>query len=157
MANEVTCRFCGKKLKKEYAYAVKRGKVNRYYCSFEHSIAKSPRDIFYELAFEIFGRTTNTVFYKEMDEIAKVHTFEKMTAYLKENSQFLSNTMRKEFKNEYNRCRYFSAILKNNLGDFSIPKPEIKKEVEVEVYENKYKPKQKSRKGMNSLMDELLD
>ena len=155
----VKCRFCSRQIEKDIAYAVKHGKVNYYYCNYEHSIAKSPRDIFYDKAMDVFGRTTNTVFYKEFDEIAKVHGFEKMTAYLEENKGYLEKVMAKDFFNEFGRCRYFSAIFKNNLADYIMKKPEpvkVVSNVDIDFTGSKYKKKEE-KKGMDSLLDELLD
>lgn len=155
---KVKCAYCGKMLKKEDAYAVRHGKVNKYYCNFEHSIAKKPSKLFYEKASNIIGQVTNTAFYKEMNEIAKVHGFEKMSAYLDENEEDIRKYMSKDFNSTYAMIRYFAAILKNNLDDFTSKKAESiqHKEVEVEMYDGKYKPK-KERVGMDDILKGLLN
>lgn len=155
---KVKCRFCGKQIDRDAAYKVKHGKSNYYYCSLEHSIARKPCDIFYSEVFRIIGETTHTVFFKEMNEISKVHGFEKMTAYLKDNEQEIEKYMNKEFSSEYARIKYFSAILRNNLGDYQMKQHEtvVHKDIAVEMYETKYKPK-KERVGMDNLLDGLLD
>jgi len=155
---KVKCAYCGKRLKKEDAYIVRHGKVNRYYCNAEHSVAKKPSQLFYEKAFEILGKTTNTVLYKEMNEIAAVHGFEKMLAYITENQADIDKYMSKTFSSTYAKIKYFGAILRNNLDDWQPKKtePVVHKDVDVEIYETKYKPK-KERKGMDELLEGLID
>lgn len=156
---KVKCQYCGKEIDKKEAYAVKKGKRNKYYCNFEHSIAKKPRDIFYEKSFEVFGKTTNTIFFKEFDEIAKIHGFEKMSSYIDENKESLAYFMNKDFSSEYARIRYFATIFKNNLGDYEVkkPKPIIKKEASVDMTVNSIKYKKRNvRKGINDVLDELI-
>lgn len=152
----VKCRYCNKIIDRDLAFKVKKGKSNWYYCSAEHANTKPPRDLMYEQLNKIFGKiVTNTVLYKEFDGLANVYGYDKLNAYINENYEYLCTVMRKEFANDYNRIRYLSAIFKNNVGDFELPKPEIKKEVEVTVYEHKYKPK-KQRRGLNDLMNDII-
>ena len=152
------CAFCGKELKKKEAYVVNAGKINKYYCNYEHSIAVKPRDRMYDLINEIFGyKVLNTVLFKECDEVGKVQTYEKVVSYLQENKQYLEQVMTREFANEYNKIRYFSAILKNSLVDYQMPKKEVEKEVEIEMYEPVKKVYKSQRKGLDELMEDLLD
>lgn len=157
--SKVKCRFCGKQINKDVAYKVKHGRSNWYYCNEEHSKAKTPKDKFFDIAYSIFGKTTNTIFFKEMEEISKVHGYEKMKSYLENNATYLSSVMQKKFNSEYGRCRYFSAILKNNLGDYVVKEPEVIKRVEIEIYEPTKKKaiKREKRKGMEEIMKGLLD
>lgn len=155
----VTCHYCKKKINKNIAFAMPCGKKTRYYCK-EHIGKVPPKEEMYNLVYEIFGRKVlNTILYKELDEIASVHTYEKMTAYMEENRAYLEQMMSKTFSTEYAQIRYFSAILKNSLTDFVVrqPEPIIKKEIEVDfdMSANKYKAK-KQRKGMDNLLDDLL-
>lgn len=156
---KVKCQYCGKEIDKKESYAVKKGKRNKYYCNFEHSIAKKPRDIFYDKAFEVFGKTTNTIFFKEFDEIAKTHGFEKMSYYIEDNKDSLNYFINKDFSSEYARIRYFAAIFKNNLGDYKIKKqePVIKKEshIDMDIHSTRHKKKD-VRKGIDDILDELL-
>lgn len=156
---KVTCHYCKKKIDKKIAVGIKEGKRTKNYCP-EHVGMKSPKDQMYDLVFEIFGRKVlNTVIYKELDEIASVHTYEKMISYMEENKSYLEQMVHKGFSSEFAQIRYFSAILKNSLTDFTAKKPEpiVKKEVEIEVdiSANRYKSKKK-RTGMNDLLKELL-
>lgn len=157
MGRKVTCGYCHKKIDINDAYVVKKGKRNKYYCNEEHSILIPPRDIFYMKAFEVFGQTTNTAFYKEFEEIARVHGWEKMIAFLDENKDYLEHVVRKDFASEFAKIRYFAAVFKNCLHDFRMKKPEVKKEinVDIDISVNKYKKKEE-RKGMNDLLNDLL-
>lgn len=157
MGRKVVCAYCHKKIDINDAYVVKKGKRNKYYCNEEHSILTPPRDIFYMKALEVFGQTTNTAFYKEFEEIARVHGWEKMIAFLDENKGYLERVMNREWQSEYSAIRYFAAIFKNSLHDFKMKKPEVKKEinVDIDISVNKYKKKEE-RKGMNNLLNDLL-
>ena len=158
---KVTCRACGKKIDKKIAVAVPRGKTTWNYCP-AHVGMKSPKDQMYDLVFEIFGRTvTHTVLFKELDAIAKIYTYEKITAYLEENKEYLEDVIYgKSYSSEFAQIRYFSAIIKNSIHEFEIKdfKPVIKKEVEIEmdISTSKYKNKKK-RTGMDSLLEDLLN
>ena len=155
---KVKCAACGEAIDKKIAMGIPAGKRTKYYCP-EHVGMKSPKEEMYDMVFEIFGRKVlNTVLYKELDEIAKVHTYQKMTEYMKENKEYLEKCIYKEFVNEYAQIRYFAAILKNSLTDFVVKKPEviIQKDIDfcMDVPVNNYKAKKK-RKGMDSLLDDL--
>lgn len=158
---KVTCRYCGEKIDKKIAVGVPSGKTTKYYCP-EHVGMKSPKEQMYDLVFEIFGRKVlNTILYKELDEIAKAYTYEKITAYLKENKSYLEDLVYgRSYTSEYAQIRYFSAVIKNSIHNFEIKNFEsvIKKEVEIEVETsvNKYKSKKK-RVGLNDLLGGLLD
>ena len=154
---KVHCAYCGKEIVRDEAYAVKTGKRNKYFCSYEHSIAKTPKQEFYKIAVEIFGRVSNSVFFGDMDKLAEVHGYEKMTVYLRENRDMIERYLNKDFSNIYAKIKYFRAILANNLDDFKIPEPkvEIKRETNVEFYESKFKSKE-VKKGMDDLLNDLL-
>lgn len=156
---KVKCRFCGKQIDKDTAFKVKHGRSNWYYCDENHSKAKTSKEKFFDVAYDVFGKTTNTIFFKEMDEISNVHGYKKMKSYLEDNFQYLKGVMQKDFSSEYGKCRYFSAILKNNLGDYEYQEPEVIKKVEVEIYNpaKKQVVKKTRRKGMDEIMKGLLD
>lgn len=151
---EVKCRFCGNKIDKKIAFKVKHGKTNWYYCSEEHATQLSEKDRVVGLVFEIIGPTTNTMFYKELNEISKVHSLKKMISYLESEKSNLEFYMNKEFVSEFAKIRYFFAILRNKLGDYEEPKEIIKKEIEVEVFENTKMVKESS--GLDSLLDMII-
>lgn len=156
---KVTCKCCSEKIDKKIAIGVPHGKTTWYYCP-EHVGQKSPKEKMYDLIYEIFGRKVlHTVLYKEMDEIASVHTYDKITSFMEENKTLLEQLMYRSYSSEFAQIRYFSSVLKNGLHDFKMrqPEPVIKKEIEVDfdMSTNKYKAK-KQRKGIDSLLDDLL-
>lgn len=157
--SKVTCRYCKKKIDKESAICIKHGKVNWYYCNEQHANAKTPRDKMYDEIYLILGKKiTNCILFKEFDEIAKVHSYEKILAYIKENYQYLCMVMSKEFSTEYAEIRYLAAIFKNNLGDFKIPEEAIKKQVsnDLNIGTEKFK-KKKRRRNMSEIEEELFE
>ena len=138
MGYKAKCKYCGKSIDTNNAYKIVVGKTNRYYCNEEeyNIIHKSQqiKDNTYNLIYEIFGRNiTNTILYKEMNELSDIYTYAKIGAYLSENREYLSNIIQnKSFQSEYAQIRYFTAILKNNLTDFKYEKKE-KINIEVEI------------------------
>lgn len=157
---KVKCAYCGKQLNQKDAYAVKHGKRNKYYCSKEHSMKKTPKELFYDELLKILP-STNTIIYKEMLEISKVHGYEKMLTYLQENEDYLINIMNtKNFYNDYGKCKYIIAVLRNQLGDFQLKQPAhvIKKEVnfDMDMTVNNYKRKEQ-RKGMDDILADLME
>lgn len=154
--SKVKCRYCGKEINKETSYAVKHGKRNWYYCSFEHSNLTNDEQSFYREVRQIIN-TTHTVFYKEMKEIANVHGYKKMLSYIREEKRVIEQYMQKNFTCEYAKVRYFSAILKNNLADYSIP---VEHEEQIVTQENDIidttKFKAEEIVGLDSLLDGLI-
>lgn len=148
MGYKAKCKYCGKSIDTNNAYKIVIGKINRYYCNEEeYNIvykAQQIKDDTYNLIYEIFGRKiTNTILYKEINELALVYSFEKIEVYLSKNKEYLSNIMQnKTFQNEYAQIRYFSAILKNSLTDFKYEKNEkINKNIEIDMPSYKFKRK----------------
>lgn len=113
----------------------------------------------YSLVCEILGRKEiiNTILWKERAIWNRVATDEVISKYLEENKKYLTDMIARLDNIEYNRIRYLSAILKNNLGDFKPKAREIKKIIPVvqeEHYETKFKNKKK-RKGFEDLEEEF--
>lgn len=148
MGYKAKCKYCGKSIDTKNAYKVVIGKTNRYFCNEEeynitHKVQKIKDDTF-ALIYRIFGRKiTNTILFKEINELSKIYSFEKINAYLTENKRYLSNTLQnKSFQSEYAQIRYFTAILKNSLMDFKHEKKEkINKEIEIDMPSCKFKRK----------------
>lgn len=152
---KVKCKYCGREIDKKNAFIVPvSAKRNNYYCCEEHSKLLSDRDLFYKKAMDIFGQTTNTVFYTEFDGISKVHSWYKMKSYLEDNEDYLRLVLSKIDGNEYGRIRYFSAILKNNLGDY---KPQRKKVEAVQKTEGDLHEVSFTQKNNNKGLDDLLN
>lgn len=159
----VKCRACGNQIEKNEAYKVSKNKVNYYYCNKEEYMniynQKQIKDNVYNEINDIFGyKITNTALYKEINEIHQIYTYEQIISYLKANHQYLSDVLNKEFKSEFAKIRYFSAILRNSLKDFIIEenKKEIRKEINIEITQNNYKPKTR-RKSMTDFEDEVTE
>lgn len=156
---KVKCVCCGEQIDKKTAIAITDGKRNKYYCP-EHVGQKSPREKMYDLINDIFGyKVLHTVLFKEFDEIGKIHSFEKVILYIEENKDYLYDVMRKYFNSEYAKIRYFAAIFKNGLVDFVIKEQEtvVKKDIKVEIVETKKHKVKKQHKGMDDLLEGLLD
>lgn len=154
----VTCRNCGAQIDKMMAYKVVAGKISHYYCTeAEYKAAqdkinqnKAIKNAVYETVNEIFNRKViNTAIFKEMSAIAETHGYGLLGDYLRENKQFLCQQLNKSFNSEYAQIRYFSAIVKNNIGDFKAQRKNLNnivKPSEFEMIETNYTARQ-PRKG----------
>lgn len=67
--------------------------------------------------------------------------YKRISYFLEDNMARIERDMRKQFRTEYAKVRYFSAIIKNGIANYIMPKPEIAKDIGNEFYEMKYKPK----------------
>ena len=155
---KVKCKYCGKEIDKKNAFIVPvSAKRNNYYCCEEHSKLLSDRDLFYKKAMDIFGQTTNTVFYTEFDGISKVHSWYKMKSYLEDNEDYLRYVLSKIDGSEYGRIRYFSAVLKNTLGDYKPQrkKVEIPQKIEGDLHEVSF-TKKNNNKGLDDLLNDIV-
>ena len=128
------CRICGKELDTKISYKVidKNGK-NRYFCSQSEyeteearkKKAKEDKDKVYQLICDLFGyEIQNTQLFAEWNLWNKLKSNEIIYKYLVENKEYLQQICNKPFDSEYQRIRYFSAVLKNSLRDFK-PKVEV--------------------------------
>lgn len=155
MPRKVKCRFCGKQIDLNQAFKVKHGKTNWYYCSYEHSIMKSDRELFYQEAYDVLGQITNSLFFKEMETISQIYGYKKMKMYLIDNKDKFNVFNYKHFNSQFAKIKYFSAILKNNLGDYTLPKETIKRRASTEIYDTKNKEINLNI-GFDTLLDEIL-
>ena len=150
------CKYCGKWLDTKESIKVTDDGKNRYYCNawcctkhseelIEKAKINAEYDEIYELTKQIFGYefTGYSLLKREINTWEKVGTREKIITYLKENKDWLSNTMRKSFASDYNRVRYYSTIIAGKLHDYKPKVIEVvpPKVVVEEHYETKYKPK----------------
>jgi Fe-S oxidoreductase len=126
----VTCKMCKSKIDKQTAYKVLIKNKNNYYCNkneYENMVFENEsRFKVIDLSFEIIGTTTNTSLMKELSDIAKVHTYNKILKYMEANIHDLNKFMGKGFDSEYGKIKYFVTIIKNQIGDFN-----SKKETEI--------------------------
>jgi hypothetical protein len=155
----VKCKGCTNKIDRDTAYKVVVKGKNTYYCNVGEyetiNTEKENKNRVIDLAFELIGQTTNTALFKELTEIAKVHTYTKLLKFMEENMIDLDVAVsRNDFVHEYAKIRYFAAIIKNQIGDF-------KEKVETEntevhdfdyVEEVKYTPTKK--KSFADFIDE---
>lgn len=164
---KVKCKICGKQIERDSAYKIsklgKNGKnINSYYCTQteynEYKNNVDSKDKVYMLINDIFGyKITNTAIYKEINEIAKSQSYEKIFKYINDKKDYLSNTINgKTFSSEYGKIRYFSTIIKNSITDWVEvnDKPEVKIETEIVEFKHKYKQKKK-RRSMTEIEEDI--
>jgi hypothetical protein len=154
----VKCKGCNLKIDRDTAYKVVVKNKNTYYCNVEEyetiNIERESKNKVIDLSFEIIGQTTNTALFKELTEIAKVHTYTKMIKFMEENMIDLDAAISgNTFVHEYAKIRYFTAIIKNQIGDFKekIENTEVHDYVDV-LEEVKYTPTKK--KSFADFIDE---
>ena len=81
---------------------------------------KAKRDAVYDELCDIFGyEVQNTVLFTECILWNKLADDEKILAYLKEHKDYIKGATARASGTEYAKIRYMSAILKNNLKDYS--------------------------------------
>ncbi|MNG19036.1 hypothetical protein D3C84_1031550 [compost metagenome] len=108
-----------------------------------------------DFSFEVLGETTNTSLMKDLSNIAKIHTYKKMINYLESDVENIVNALNKHFDTEYGKIRYFTAIIKNSIGEFREKIEDTEEEIIVGldiVEEVKYTPTKK--KSFSDLIDE---
>jgi len=126
----VKCKICKNKVDRNEAYkAVVKGK-NNYYCSIEEYVnwneVNESRMRVIDLSFEIVGETTNTSLMKDLANIAKVHGYVKIKNYMEDNYDHIIESLERiNFETEYNKIRYFTAIIKNSIGDYKEKQEEV--------------------------------
>ena len=138
---QVTCQICKSKIERDAAYKRVVGKTNKYYCSASEYEAEEARkkkvtenkDKVYNLICDLFGyEIVNTQFFAEWTLWNKLKSNEIIYKYLRENEDLLQQICDRSFDTEYQKIRYFSAVLKNSLRDFK-PKVEVKVEEKPKV------------------------
>lgn len=150
------CKYCGKWLDTKESIKVTGDSKNRYYCNawcctkhseelIEKAKINAEYDEIYDITREIFGYEFQSIglLRKEITAWEKVGTRQKIISYLKENKDWLSGVMSKEFASDFNRVRYYSVIVAGKLHDFKPKTVETAppKIVAEEHYETKYKAK----------------
>lgn len=158
----VKCKICSQKVDRDDAYKVEVNGKNNYYCSeneYKNLIQqKQDKDNVYTEINDIFGRKiTNTAIFKEITEISKIYTYERILAYLKFNNTYLGSVMTKDFSSEYAQIRYFSAILKNSLSDFKIESNLYDKEIVIDIPKDNFKQRKQKKTLADFEMEEGED
>ena len=164
---QVTCQICKKKIEKETAYKRVVGKANKYYCSEQEwqteedkkKKALEAKDKVYNLICDMFGyEIINTQFFAEWALWNKLKSNEDIYKYLRENEDRLQEICDRSFNSEYQRIRYFSAVLKNSLRDFK-PRVEIKEVPKIVIEEVMYDATPSNtrnrRRGLADLEDDI--
>ena len=147
------CQVCGKKIDIKSAFKItNKSGQNKYFCSEEEWQSeenrkkkyKEDKDRVYYLISDMFGyEIQNTQLYEEWRCWNRLQSNENIYKYIRENETHLQQVCDRSYENEYQRIRYFSAILKNSLRDFK-PKIEVEEKPKIVVeehYETKYKAK----------------
>lgn len=157
----VTCQICKSKIERDTAYKRVIGKANKYYCSiteYENDLAqkqktKEDKNKVYYLICDMFGyEIQNTKFFDEWAQWNKLKSNEDIYKYLRENETYLQQICDRSFDTEYQRIRYFSAVLKNSLRDFK-PKVEEQPKPKIVVEETIYEAPTHSVNRRRSLAD----
>lgn len=159
------CKYDKKQLDTKTAFKVVIKEKNTYWCSeecYNHYLADKERqdkinaeyDEIYELTKQIFGYefTGYSLLKREINTWEKVGTRTKIISYLKENKDWLSNVMSKEFASDFNRVRYYSVIVAGKLHDYK-PKAIAAEKPKVVVDETIYEAPTKSLNKRRSLVD----
>ena len=122
---------------------------------------KEAKDKVYYLICDIIGRKeiVNTMLWKEWKIWNKVANNECIGQYLEENKSVLIGIISRLKNDELQRIMYFSAILKNNLGDLKPIKtyiPTEKPNIQVdEVFYEPIQTKNNKRRSLEDLEDEF--
>lgn len=155
------CRICGTPHDTKDAYKIVVNTKNQYYCSqeeYEKDLARKKKaaedkDKVYNLICDMFGyEIQNTQFFAEWTSWNKLKSNEIIYKYLRENEDYLQQMCDRVFDSEYQKIRYFSAILKNNLRDF-VPKVEMVEQPKVVVEETIYEAPTHTLNKRRSLED----
>lgn len=150
------CKYDKRQIDTKTAFKVVIKDKNTYWCSEEcynkYLVDKEKQDKInaeydeiFELTKQIFGYefTGYSLLKREVNTWEKVGTRAKIIAYLRENKEWLSDVMSKEFASDFNRVRYYSVIVAGKLHDFKpkVQVVEVPRVVVEEHYETKYKTK----------------
>lgn len=150
---KVKCRICGQYIDKDKAYRVEKYNKNMYYCSEEEYLeykrkqseqSKQKADM-YRMIEQFIGKTTNTALFKEVNIWLSAVDHSTVCRYFKENETRIKAAMNKEFSSEYAKIRYFSAIVKNNIGSYKDTEKEVVRNADTEIYDVKYTKRNKRR------------
>ena len=130
------CKICGTPHNTNDAYKVVVNNKSQYYCSqeeYEKDLANKKKtaedkDKVYNLICDMFGYDIqNTQFFAEWVLWNKLKSNEIIYKYLRENEDYLQQICDRSFDTEYQKIRYFSAVLKNSLRDFKPKAAEVEK------------------------------
>ena len=159
------CKYDKEWLDTKTAHKIVIGDKNTYWCSetcYNLFLAEKKKqdeinaeyDEIFDITKQIFGYefTGYSLLKKEINIWEKVGTRAKIIAYLKENKDWLSYVMNKEFASDFNRVRYYSVIVAGKLHDFK-PKAEAVEKPKIIVEETIYEAPTQSLNKRRSLAD----
>lgn len=162
------CQYCKKWLDTKEAFHMVVNDKSKYWCNencyriTEEETEKQARnraeyDEIFEITKEIFGYefSGHSILQRELKVWEKLSTRQKIIEYLKENKDWLSVTMSKEFANDYNRVRYYSAIISSKLHDYK-PKTKVVEKPSAVIDETMYQAPTHTLNKRRSL-DDLED
>ena len=125
------CRYDKNQLDTKTAFKVVIKDKNTYWCSetcYNQYLAEKVKkekiaaeyDEIYAITKQIFGYefTGYSLLKREINTWEKVGTRAKIISYLRENKEWLSDVMRKEFASDFHRVRYYSVIVSGKLHDW---------------------------------------
>lgn len=159
------CRYDKKPVDTKTAFKVVIKDKNTYWCCEEcynlylqdkaqQDKITAEYDEIFELTKQIFGYefTGYSLLKREINTWEKIGTREKIIAYLKENKNWLSDVMSKNFASDYNRVRYYSAVISNKLHDYR-SRVEAAEKPKIVVEETIYDAPAQSLNKRRSLAD----
>lgn len=168
MGMRVTCSNCKNKVEKAVAIQIPGEKYNKYFCCQEcYDVYTNKKEIsvkekaeydeIYELCCKIFGYRIGSypLLKKQIQPLEKTANRKKIIAYLENETDTLSKIMHKDFNNEYNRIKYFMAVISSRVYDYK-PKPKIQV-VETKVDNTFYDLSDVSNKSKRRALDDLED
>ena len=146
------CQWCKKEVDTKIAHKEVINGKNKYWCNdncyraYEKEREKQTKlkaeyDEIYELTKQIFGYefAGHSLLQKELKTWEKLSTRQKIISCLKENKDWLSGVMSKEFQNDYGRMRYFSTVISGKLHDYKPKSVEVDKPkivIDETIYES---------------------
>ena len=144
----VKCQICGKKIDRDIAYKKETNSGNKYYCSIsEYELEEQRKTLdaenkerVYRLICNILQQNEiiNSALWKEYNTWLKVATVQKIGDYLAENEEILTQSVSRLTGPLYNKIRYLSVVIGNQIVDWrpkliEIERPKIV--VEETIYD----------------------
>ena len=136
------CKYCGNQLDTKESYKITVNNKNQYYCTencymseenekLNKAKIKAEYDEIFEITKDIFGYefSSYSLLKREICAWEKLSSRDKIILYLKENKDWLSSVMDKEFNGDFGRVRYFSVVVLSKLHDY---KPKVQENVKVQ-------------------------
>ena len=148
MPRNVKCRLCGKLIPINAAYKITKDNKNAYFCNeLEYETAVTNADdngrIVRAIKY-ILNRPIDKLLSIEINLWVQIKDRHTLSCFLIDKRDYLRETIeRKEFETNSHETRYLSAVIKNALPKYKLPKPDNIKQVPdlMPVKDIYYKPK----------------